>query len=147
MTGTGLGHSQTSHFTTSLTPPGSVVERGEILALLTKLDAISKERANLVRSCKDRAETDVMARDQLAALLRALTEQRKRIRSVRRVLLALPLTAVPDDALRQATWNCVREEEVMGEALRDWSSRSLREVTDSLQATWRALSVAARQFL
>jgi hypothetical protein len=123
-----------------------IVLRDETCAVLDQLDAAAKGRASIVRSCGEMAGLDEDERATLADLLRCITEQRKRIRAVRRLWQSLDSFERPAAELVEATKFCIRESQVMAEVMDPWRKHSLGQTRISLAATWDRLASGARSF-
>jgi len=116
-----------------------------ICDLLNGLDEAAKARASLVRSCKETV-AGPEEHESLAELLRAITDQRRRIRAVRRVWSGLAAFEPPPHRLAETTESCVEECRRMGEVLDGWRHRTVDEVRRSMDETWRRLASAATAF-
>jgi hypothetical protein len=120
--------------------------RAETCAILDGLDAAAKGRANIVRSCTEIRNLSDDDRDALKDLLRCITEQRKRLRALRRLWQSLDGFERPTADLVEVTELCVRENAEIATALDPWRLRTLGHVAQSVSATWLRLARIAPRF-
>jgi hypothetical protein len=120
--------------------------RAETRAVLDGLDAAAKGRASIVRSCSEIKGLDCTERDGLKDLLRCITEQRKRLRALRRLWQSLDVFERPSAGLVEATELCIRESGEIASALDPWRLHTIGQVAVSVSATWTHLARAASQF-
>jgi hypothetical protein len=80
-------------------------------------------------------------------LLRCLTDQRKRLRALRRLWQSLDSYERPSAELVEATELCLSECREVALALEPWQEHSLDEVTRTTTVTWQRLADAASRFI
>jgi hypothetical protein len=120
--------------------------RAETCATLTALDAAAKARASIVRSCTEASGLPVAELAGLKDLLRCITDQRKRLRAVRRLWQSLDSYERPSAELVEATALCISECREVALALEPWREHSLDQVTRNVSLTWQRLADAASRF-
>jgi hypothetical protein len=120
--------------------------RAETCATLDGLDAAAKGRASIVRSCTEIKSLSDGERDALKDLLRCITEQRKRLRALRRLWQSLDAFERPSADLVEVTELCVRENAEIATALDPWRVHTLGHVAQSVSATWLRLALIAPRF-
>jgi hypothetical protein len=118
----------------------------ETCATLDGLDAAAKGRASIVRSCSELRGLSDAERDTLKDLLRCITEQRKRLRALRRLWQSLDVFERPSTGLVEATELCLRENREMASVLEPWRKRTIAQMALSVSATWARLADVADQF-
>jgi hypothetical protein len=119
--------------------------RADTCATLGTLDAAAKARASIVRSCSEVKDMSADEIDALRDLLRRITEQRKRLRAVRRLWQSLEGPERPSTELVKATERCLSECHEVAVALEPWREQSLKQVTRTVTVTWERLAGAARR--
>ncbi|MEW2547871.1 hypothetical protein AB0910_19210 [Streptomyces sp. NPDC047002] len=128
-------------------PPGTLSAlRTDAYAALHDLDAAAKGRASIVRSCSEMEGLSESDRESLKYLLRSLTEQRKRLRALRRLWQSLDDFERPSADLVEATQLCMRESSELASALDPWRLRTIGQVARSVSTTWTLLAGAADKF-
>jgi hypothetical protein len=120
--------------------------RADRCATLSALDATAKARASIVRSCSELNGLPVDELDGLKDLLRCITDQRKRLRALRRLWQSLDSYERPSAELVEATELCLSECHEVALALEPWQEHSLDEVTRTATVTWQRLADAAGRF-
>lgn len=115
-------------------------------AALDKLDAAAKGRASIVRSCSELKGLSDDERESLKDLLRCITEQRKRLRALRRLWQSLDASERPSADLVEATGLCVRESSEIAAALAPWRLQTIERVAQSVSVTWTRLARTASRF-
>lgn len=119
---------------------------GDICATLDQLDTAAKGRASIVRSCSELRGLSDVERETLKDLLRCITEQRKRLRALRRLWQSLDVFERPSAGLVEATELCLRESREMASALDPWRIRTIGQVAQSVSLTWIRLASVADRF-
>jgi hypothetical protein len=119
--------------------------RADTCATLGSLDTAAKARASIVRSCSEVKGLSTDELDALRDLLRRITEQRKRLRAVRRLWQSLEGLERPSTELVMATELCLSECHEVAAALEPWREQSLKQVTRTVTVTWERLAGAARR--
>jgi hypothetical protein len=120
--------------------------RDDTCGMLLALDNAAKARASIVRSC---AETEGLPARELEALkdlLRSITDQRKRMRTVRRLWQSLSAFERPSAELIEATDLCFSECRELALALDPLRAATISQVQATLSVTWRRLLRTAAQF-
>jgi hypothetical protein len=120
--------------------------RAETCAILDGLDEAAKGRASIVRSCSESRSLFDVDREALKDLLRCITEQRKRLRALRRLWQSLDVFERPSAGLVDATELCLRESHEMAAALEPWRVRTIGQVSQTVSTTWARLVAAAAHF-
>jgi hypothetical protein len=118
----------------------------ETCAALDKLDAAAKGRASIVRSCSEAKGLPDDERESLKDLLRCITEQRKRLRALRRLWQSLDASERPSADLVETTALCVRESSEIAAALAPWRLHTIERVSESVSVTWTRLARTASRF-
>lgn len=121
--------------------------RDETCATLDSLDAAAKGRASIVRSCTEIRSLTPDDREALKDLLRCITEQRKRLRAVRRVWQSIDIFERPSTGLVEATQLCIRESRELAAALDPWRVQTVNTVSASVSKTWLRLASVVDHFL
>jgi hypothetical protein len=114
--------------------------------MLIALDNAAKARASVVRSCTEMKGLSATEVDALKDLLRGITDQRKRMRAVRRLWQSLDAFERPSAELVEATNLCLSECRELASALDPWRAQTINQVHSTVTSTWARLVRAARQF-
>jgi hypothetical protein len=122
------------------------VLRSETCATLDGLDEAAKGRASIVRSCSEIKGLSEGEREILKDLLRCITEQRKRLRALRRLWQSLDVFERPSAGLVEATELCLQESREMAAALDPWRTRTIGQVSQTVSITWGRLVAVSGQF-
>lgn len=120
--------------------------RADALAALAATDAAGKARESIIRSCSQIAGLPAADLESLRTLLRCVTDQRKRLRALRRVWLSLDELERPSAELAEATGLCLRECRELAAALEPWRQQTIDQVTRTVLMTWTRLASSAVQF-
>lgn len=120
--------------------------RATTCAMLDGLDEAAKGRASVVRSSAEIKDLPEGERQALKELLRSITEQRKRLRTLRRLWQSLDGFERPSTDLVDATELELRESREMARALDPWRTRSTAQLSQTLATTWDRLAVSAALF-
>ncbi|HEY1704196.1 MAG TPA: hypothetical protein VGG75_31260 [Trebonia sp.] len=130
-----------------MSPPGSLARlRDETCETLYALDAAAKVRASVVRSCTELRGLSAAEIEALKDLLRSITDQRKRMRAVRRVWQSLDAFERPSAELVTATDLCIAECRELTAVLEPWRARSISQLHADFDSTWARLLRTASQF-
>ena len=121
--------------------------RDDTCETLSALDAAAKARASIIRSCTEMRGLSAAESEALKDLLRSITDQRKRMRAVRRVWQSLDGFERPSAELVAATDLCIAECREFAAALDPWRARSISQVHAGLAHTWSRLQRSAGQFI
>ncbi|CAN5241620.1 hypothetical protein BH09ACT8_BH09ACT8_22820 [soil metagenome] len=122
------------------------VLRADTCAMLSGLDEAAKGRASIVRSCSDAHGLSSTDREALKDLLRCITEQRKRLRALRRLWQSLDAFERPSGDLVDATALCLHESRAMAAALEPWRAQTIVQMSQTVATTWARLIAVATQF-
>jgi hypothetical protein len=114
--------------------------------MLIALDNAAKARASVVRSCTEMKGLSAAEVDALKDLLRCITDQRKRMRAVRRLWQSLDAFERPSAELVEATKLCLSECRELASALDPWRAKTINQVHSAVTSTWTRLVRAASQF-
>jgi hypothetical protein len=127
--------------------PDALAElRADTCSTIATLDATAKARASIVRSCSEAKGLSADDLEALKDLLRRITQQRKRLRAVRRLWHSLGDYERPSTELVEATEQCLSECHDVAVALDPWREQSLHQVTRTVTITWERLAGVARRF-
>jgi hypothetical protein len=132
--------------TTATTGPSITALRTQTCAMLENLDQAAKGRASLIRSCADLAGLSTSEQEVLRDLLRCITEQRKRLRALKRLWQGLDDYERPPAELVDTTQLCLRENRAMTAVLDPWRAASVGHVRATVVDTWGRLAAVANQF-
>lgn len=128
-------------------PPGSLARlRDETCETLYALDTAAKARASVVRSCTELHGLSAAEAEALKDLLRSITDQRKRMRAVRRVWQSLDVVERPSAELVAATDLYIAECRELTAVLEPWRARSISQLHADFDSTWGRLLRTASQF-
>lgn len=122
------------------------VLRADTCATLNALDAAAKARASIVRSSAELSGLPDAELAGLKDLLRCITDQRKRLRALRRLWQSLDDYERPSNELVEATELCLSESREVAAALEPWREYSLEHVMGTVTVTWQRLAGAASRF-
>jgi hypothetical protein len=128
-------------------PEAVVALREETCATLDNLDTAAKGRASIVRSCTESRLLSESDRNALKDLLRCITEQRKRLRAVRRLWQSIDVFERPSASLVEATQLCLQESRELAGALEPWRAHTVSQVAGSVSGTWARLADVIDHFL
>jgi hypothetical protein len=120
--------------------------REDTCAMLLALDNAAKARASIVRSCAETQGLSALEVDALRDLLRSITDQRKRMRAVRRLWQSLDAFERPTSELVEATNLCLAECRELACALDPLRAQTISQVHQTVGLTWDRLLRAAAQF-
>lgn len=120
--------------------------RDDTCATLLALDNAAKARASIVRSCAEAANLSPAEAEALKDLLRSITDQRKRMRAVRRLWQSLDTFERPTSGLVEATNLCLAEYRELACALDPLRAQTISQVQQTVTLTWDRLLRAAVQF-
>jgi hypothetical protein len=120
--------------------------RDDTCAMLLALDDAAKARASIVRSCTETEDLSAMEVEALKDLLRSITDQRKRMRAVRRLWQSLDVFERPSAELVEATNLCFSECHELACALAPLRARTISQVQSTITLTWGRLLRTAAQF-
>jgi hypothetical protein len=113
--------------------------------MLLTLDNAAKARASIVRSCTEADGLSALEIEALKDLLRSITDQRKRMRAVRRLWQSLDAFERPSAELVEATNLCISECRELACALDPLRAATISQVHTTVSLTWgRLLRTAAR---
>jgi hypothetical protein len=119
--------------------------RDDTCEMLLALDSAAKARASIVRSCTEAEDLSALEAEALKDLLRSITDQRKRMRAVRRLWQSLDAFERPSAELVEATNLCFSECRELASALDPLRARTISQVHSTVSLTWsRLLRTAAR---
>jgi hypothetical protein len=128
-------------------PEVVVALREKTCATLDNLDTAAKGRASIVRSCTESRLLSESDRNALKDLLRCITEQRKRLRAVRRLWQSIDVFERPSASLVEATQLCLQESRELAGALEPWRAHTVSQVAGSVSGTWARLADVIDHFL
>jgi hypothetical protein len=114
--------------------------------MLLALDSAAKARASIVRSCTEAEGLSALEVEALKDLLRSITDQRKRMRAVRRLWQSLDVFERPSAELVEATNLCFSECRALAGALDPLRARTISQVHSTVSLTWARLLRTAAQF-
>lgn len=120
--------------------------RDDTCGMLFALDDAAKARASIVRSCTETEGLSAMEVEALKDLLRSITDQRKRMRAVRRLWQSLDAFERPSAELVEATNLCFSECRELACALDPLRARTISQVHSTVSLTWARLLRTAAQF-
>ena len=120
--------------------------RDDTCAMLLALDSAAKARASIVRSCTEAEGLSALEVEALKDLLRSITDQRKRMRAVRRLWQSLDVFERPSAELVEATNLCFSECRELACALDPLRARTISQVHSTVSLTWGRLLRTAAQF-
>lgn len=120
--------------------------RDDTCAMLHELDETAKARASVVRACSEMRSLSAAEVEALKDLLRCITDQRKRMRAVRRLWQSLDAFERPSAELVEATDLCFTECRELATALDPLRTQTIRQVHSGVAMTWTRLLKAATQF-
>ena len=120
--------------------------RDDTCAMIASLDDAAKARASIVRSCTEADGLSGIEVEALKDLLRSITDQRKRMRAVRRLWQSLDAFERPSAELVEATNLCFAECRELACALDPLRDRTISQVHQTVSLTWDRLLRTAVQF-
>lgn len=120
--------------------------RDDTYAMLLALDEAAKARASIVRSCTEMKGLSAAEVEALKDLLRCITDQRKRMRAVRRLWQSIDAFERPSAELVEATNLCFTECRELAAALDPLRAKTISQMHSTVNVTWARLLRVARQF-
>lgn len=120
--------------------------RADLCAALEATDAAAKARASVVRSCAEVKGLSEAELESLRDLLRCITEQRKRLRALRRLWQSLDAYERPSAELVDATTLCLAECQEVASAIEPLREYTIDQVASTVLLTWTRLMNAASRF-
>lgn len=128
-------------------PDSTAALRDQTCAIIDDLDHAAKGRASIVRSCTELSTISDADRESLKELLRCITEQRKRLRAIRRLWQSIDAFERPSAGLVESTRLCLQESREIASAIEPWRAQTISKVRGSVPATWARLTQVAQHFL
>lgn len=120
--------------------------RDDTCATLFALDNAAKARASIVRSCSEMKGLSAAEVAALKDLLRCITDQRKRMRAIRRLWQSIDLFERPSAELVEATNLCFTECRELASALDPLRAETISQMHITVSVTWTRLLKVASQF-